>query len=123
MACRTILDSVTEVPPISIINVWWLQLLVTDIHVLQEGGPFQGLRVGSCLTLRNELSTETWADKARDFIGKGSPGREQQGRRTQENCSVTCLAVSVTGLLSRLTLANQSDLGSYTGGAYTAQPR
>ena len=116
VACGTILDSVTEVPPISIINVWWLQLLVTLTSLcFRKGDPFQGLRVGSCLTLRNELSTETWADKARDLIGKGSPGREQQGKRTQDNCSVTCLAVSATGLVSGLTLANHSDTGSFVG--------
>ena len=37
-------------------------------------------REGSCLTLRKELSEETLADKARDFIGKGYLGREQQGK-------------------------------------------
>ena len=36
------------------------------------GTPFQGLKLGSCLTLRKELSEETRADKARDFIGKGT---------------------------------------------------
>ena len=46
-------------------------------ELLQEGGPFQGPKLGSCLTLRNELSEETHADKARDFIGKGQPGGEQ----------------------------------------------
>ena len=39
--------------------------------------PFQGPKLGSCLILRNELSEETRADKARDFIGKGHPGGEQ----------------------------------------------
>ena len=39
--------------------------------------PFQGPKMGSCLTLRNELSEETRADKARDFIGKVHPGGEQ----------------------------------------------
>ena len=39
--------------------------------------PFQGPKLGSCLTLRKELSEETRADKARDFIGKGHPGGEQ----------------------------------------------
>ena len=34
-------------------------------------------RVGSRLTLRKELSEETLVDKARDFIGKGHPSREQ----------------------------------------------
>ena len=36
--------------------------------------PFQGLKLGSCLTLGNELSEETRADKTRDFIGKGPLG-------------------------------------------------
>ena len=40
-------------------------------------GPFQGPKLGSCLTIRNELSEETHADKARDFIGRGHPGGEQ----------------------------------------------
>ena len=49
----------------------------TYIVVLQEGGPLPGPKLGSCLTLGNELSEETHADKARDFIGKGHPGGEQ----------------------------------------------
>ena len=53
---------------------------------MQEGEPFQGLKLGSCLTLGNELS-ETHVDKARDFIGKGQVGGEQEGEGTQENCS------------------------------------
>ena len=43
----------------------------------RKGDPFQGPKLGSCLTLGNELSEETHADKARDFIGKGHPGGEQ----------------------------------------------
>ena len=48
-------------------------------------------------------------DKAKDFIGKGSPSREQQGKGTQENCSATWLEVSgfmVTGLVFGLSLAS-----------------
>ena len=71
----------------------------------------------SCLTLGNELSAEdTCADKARDFIGKGHPGGEQQGKGTQENCSPTWLAVSsfmVMELVSGLSLANHSDSESF----------
>ena len=43
----------------------------------RKGDPFQGPKLGSCLTLGNEWSEETHADKARDFIGKGHPGGEQ----------------------------------------------
>ena len=32
--------------------------------------------------------------KARDFIGKGSLGKKQDGKGTQENCSAKWLAVS-----------------------------
>lgn len=37
---------------------------------------------------------DTHANKARDFIGKGLQGREQEGQGTQENCSGTWPAVS-----------------------------
>ena len=43
----------------------------------RKGYPFQGPKLGSCLTLGNELFEETHADKARDFIGKGHRGGEQ----------------------------------------------
>ena len=68
--------------------------------------------MGSCITLGKELSKETCADKARDFIGKGHPGREQQGKGIQENCSAMWLVVSgflLMGLVSGLSLANHSD--------------
>ena len=29
-----------------------------------------------------------FADKAKDFIGKGHPGGEEQGKGTHENCSL-----------------------------------
>lgn len=48
--------------------------------------------MGSCLTLGNELSGETHTDKARGFIGKGGPGREQWERGLREAellCTVT----------------------------------
>ena len=73
-----------------------------------------GLRVGSFLTLVNELPKETHA--ARDFIGKGSLGGEQQNKGTQENCSATWLDIlgfMVIGLLSSLSLAKHSDPGSF----------
>ena len=51
----------------------------------------------------------THADKAKNFIGKGRPGGEQQGKGNQENCFAAWLAVlgfMVMGLASRLSLAN-----------------
>ena len=55
-------------------------------------------------------------DKARDFTGKGRLGGEQQAKGTQEDCSAAWLPVSgftVMWLISRLSLANRSDSGSF----------
>ena len=39
----------------------------------RKGDPFQGLKLGSCLTLRNELSEETHVlTKRKAFLGKGT---------------------------------------------------
>ena len=81
-------------------------------------------REGSCLTFRKELSKETLADKARDFIGKGHPGREQQGKGTQENFSATWLSVygfMLMWLVSQLSLTNHSE--SFLVVYNIAQPR
>ena len=47
----------------------------------RKGDPFKDLGVGSCLTLRRELSKETYV-LTRDFIAKGHLGREQKGKET-----------------------------------------
>ena len=47
---------------------------------------------------------------------EGCTGGEQQGKGNRENCSATWLTVSgfmVMGLVSRLSLANHSDSGSF----------
>ena len=83
------------------------------IQLLQEGGPLPGPETGLLSNTRKWIVRgDTYAYKARDFIGKGPPGGEQEGQGTQENCSATWLAVSgfmVLGLVSRLSLANHSD--------------
>ena len=38
-------------------------------------------KLGSCLTLGKELSEETCADKARDFIGKGHSSGDRRVRK------------------------------------------
>ena len=85
--------------------------------LLQEGGPLPGPENGLLSnTWKWIVQGDIYADKARDFIGKGHPGGEQQGKGTQENCSATWLAVSsfmIMGLVSRLSLANYSDSESF----------
>ena len=54
--------------------------------------------------------------KQETLLGRGAPGREQQGKGSQENCSAMWLAISgftVMELVSRLSLANHSDLESF----------
>ena len=77
----------------------------------RRGAHSRAPRVGSCLTLRKELSKETRVDKTRDFIGRGRPGGEQQGGGNQETRSATWLPVPGYGdeLVSRLSLASRSD--------------
>ena len=64
-------------------------------HLLQEGGPFPGSETRLLSNIQKRIiQGDTLADKAGDFIGKGHPGGEQQGKGTQEDCSATWLAVS-----------------------------
>ena len=84
--------------------------------VAGKGTPFQGPKLGSSNTRKWVVWGDTCADKARDFIGKGPPGGEQQGKGTQENCSAMWLAVSgfmVMGLVSGLSLPSHSDSESF----------
>ena len=72
----------------------------------------------SCLTLGNELSVVRSAVKARDCIGKGCRGGGQEDEGNGENCSAMWLTVSgfmVIGLVSGLSLASLSELGSFLG--------
>ena len=84
---------------------------------MQEGGLLPGPGSGLLSdTQRRMVRGDTHTDKARDFIGKGHPGREQQGEETQENCSSPWFRISgfmVMGLVSGLSLANHSDSGSF----------
>ena len=54
-------------------------LILSLPHCCRRGVPSRAPKVGSYLTLRKELFEEIHTDKARDFIGKGHPGGEQQG--------------------------------------------
>ena len=93
-----------------------LYSLLSPSFVVGRGSPSRAPRVGSCLTLSKQLSKQTCADKARDFIGRGHPDGEQEGKGIQENCSATWLTVlgfMLMGLVSRLSLANQFDSESF----------
>ena len=58
-------------------------------HLLQEGSPFQGPKLDSCLTLGNELSKETHVlTKQEILLGKGTrveSSRVREHRRTGQS--------------------------------------
>ena len=56
----------------------------------REPGRLQSMESQESDMVQQPITKErTHADKARDFIGKGCPGGEQQGREAQENRSAT----------------------------------
>ena len=62
---------------------------------MQEGGPLTGSETELLSNTRKCIARgDICADKARDFIGKGHPAGEQQGKETQENCSAMWLSMS-----------------------------
>ena len=85
-------------------NIFNLQ----QLKLFQEGDPFQGPRVGPCLTLGNELSEETHIlTKQEILLGSGTRVESSRVRETQENCSATWLAglgFMVMGLVFGLSL-------------------
>ena len=60
--------------------------ITCSVYLLQEGDPFQGPKLGSCLTLRNELSEETHVLTEQEILlGKGTrveSSRVREPRRT-----------------------------------------
>ena len=53
----------------------------TGRHCCRKGDPFQGLKLGSCLTLGNELSEETHVLTKREILlGKGARVEGRRGR-------------------------------------------
>ena len=86
------------------------------VHMLQEGGPRPEPENGFLFNTQKWIIEDTHTGKARDFIGKGRPGGEQQGQGTQEDGSAMWLPVLgfiVMGLVSKLSLVNHSDTGSF----------
>ena len=92
----------------------------------RKTAPFQGPRLGSCLTLGNELSEETHVlTKQEILLGKGTrveSSRVREPRRTALSHGLQSRVFMVIGLVSGLSLANQSD-SVLSGGACLVQPK
>ena len=82
-------------------------------HLLQEGSPFQGPKLGSCLTLGNELSEETHVlTKQEILLGKGTRLESSRVREPRRN-ALPVLGFMMMELVSGLSLANHSDSESF----------
>ena len=71
--------------------------------------------MGSCITLRNELSKETHMLTKQEPLLERSAWAESRRVREPRRTSLPCCSVSglmVKGLVSRLSLASHSDSGS-----------
>ena len=76
--------------------------------------PFQGPKLGSCLTLRNELSEETHVlTKQEMLLGKGTLVESRRVREPRRTALPLGSGFMVMGLVSRLSLANHSDSESF----------
>ena len=72
----------------------------------RKGGPFQGSRVDSCLTRRNELSEETlMLTQQETLLGRGAQVENSRVRKLRTSLSSGSSFMAV-GLVSRLSLAN-----------------
>ena len=82
----------------------------------RKGDPFQGPKLGSCLTLGNELSKETHVLTKQEILFGRGPWAESSRVREPRRTAATWLAVlgfMLMVLVSRLSLANRSDSESF----------
>ena len=80
--------------------------------------------MGSCLTLRNELSKETCVlTKQEILLGKGTSVESSRVREPRRTAVPHGLGFMVMGLVPGLSLANHSDSRVLPGGARLVQPR
>ena len=70
-------------------NLWILPMMalllpenqmISYWECCRKGDPFQGPKLGCCLTLRKELSEETWLTKQEILLGKGTRVENSRGR-------------------------------------------
>ena len=95
--------------------------------VLQERVPFQGPRVGSCLTVGNELSEETLMLTKQEMLWRRAPPGKRAGGKGNLGgllCHMTCsLRFYGDGITSRVFFGQSLDLGSFLVAHAIAQPR
>ena len=82
----------------------------------RKGDPFQGLKLGSCLTLRNEFFKETYVlTKQEILLGRGPQAESSRVREPRRTAAIWLQpqGFMVMGLGSQLSLANHSESESF----------
>ena len=91
-----------------------LQLLQHYLLRCRKVDPFQGPKLGSCLTLGNELSEETQVlTKQEILLGKGTQVESSRVREPRRTALPQSWVLWWMGLVSGLSLANYSNLESF----------
>ena len=87
----------------------------TRVHICcRKTDPFQGPKLGSCLTLGNELSEETHVlTKQEILLGKGTRVESSRVREPRRTALPHGLGFMVMGLVSGWSLANHSNSESF----------
>lgn len=106
---------------------WSEQVKTTFPHICcRKGDPFQGLRLGSCLTFRKELSKETHLlTKQETLLGKGTQAESSRVREPRRTALPRGLQSRVygDGISCRVVFSQSFWLRVLPGGAHLVQPR
>ena len=97
-----------------------------NLKVLRKGEHFQGPKLGSCLTLGNELSEETHCRQSKRFYWERAPGWRAAGKGNpgEQLCHMACsLGFYGDGISFRVVFSQLFWLRVLPGGAHLVQPR
>ena len=104
---------------------WKQQKCIFSWVCCRKGDPFQGPKLGSCLTLENELSEETHVlTKQEILLGKGTrveSSRAREPRRTALPCGLS-VGFYGDGISFRVVFSQSFWLRVLPGGACLVQP-
>ena len=106
----SLFPAVSEIFSFSLILEIWLS------YCCRNGDLFQGLKLGSCRTLGNELSEETHVPTKQEILlGKGTWVESRMVREPRRTAlsHLAVLGFMVMGVVSGLFLANHSDSQSF----------
>ena len=110
----------------NVVTIRKLLPIIQTSECCRRGDPLPGAKDGCFSNTQKWIVWgDTHADKARDFIGKGWPGREQEGKELRRTALHVAHSLGFygDGLVSGLSLTNRYDSRVLPGGTCIVQPR